>query len=100
MKLVSQSPASVSLIAICAFTGVAARADDGSDTPNRYVVTSLTSDLPGPQTPTLSYRTRGGDVLTGSQSVLDRGQCDRVFNAFTMGQGYRPACQPLGHCLR
>ena len=45
MKLASQSLASASLIAMCAFTSVAARADDGSDPPNRYVVTPLTSDL-------------------------------------------------------
>jgi uncharacterized protein (TIGR03118 family) len=47
MKLASQSLASASLIAMCAFTSVAARADDGSDPPNRYVVTNLTSDIPG-----------------------------------------------------
>ena len=48
MKLTSRGLASASLIAMCAFTSVAARADDGSDPPNHYVVTSLTSDLPGP----------------------------------------------------
>src|SRR6516164_11343774 len=37
--------ASVSVIAICALTSIAARADD-SVKQNRYVVTPLTSDLP------------------------------------------------------
>jgi uncharacterized protein (TIGR03118 family) len=37
--------ASVSVIAICALTSIAARADD-SDKQNRYVMTPLTSDLP------------------------------------------------------
>jgi uncharacterized protein (TIGR03118 family) len=45
MKLTRGGLASASLIAICAFASVAARADDGSDPPNRYVVTPLTSDL-------------------------------------------------------
>jgi uncharacterized protein (TIGR03118 family) len=49
MKLVSLSLASVSLIAICLVTASPVRADDGGDPnqPNRYVVTNLTSDLPG-----------------------------------------------------
>ena len=50
MKLVSLSLASVSLIAICFVTASPARADDGGDgnfRPNRYVVTNLTSDVPG-----------------------------------------------------
>jgi hypothetical protein len=42
MKLVSF----VSLIAICAVTSAAARADDGASV-NRYVVTNLTSDVSG-----------------------------------------------------
>jgi uncharacterized protein (TIGR03118 family) len=49
MKHLSRSFARASLIAICAFTSIAARADDGADPgkgPNRYVVTPLTSDLP------------------------------------------------------
>jgi uncharacterized protein (TIGR03118 family) len=47
MQLARRSLARASLIAICAFTGIAARADDGNDPPNRYVVTNLTSDIPG-----------------------------------------------------
>src|SRR5215472_13395941 len=47
MKHLSRSLARASLIAICAFTGIDARADDGSDPPNRYMVNRLTSDLPG-----------------------------------------------------
>jgi uncharacterized protein (TIGR03118 family) len=48
MKLTRGGLASASLIAICAFASVAARADDGGDSrPNRYLVTNLTSDLPG-----------------------------------------------------
>jgi uncharacterized protein (TIGR03118 family) len=50
MKLVSLSLASVSLIAICLVTASSVRADDGGDgnfRPNRYVVTNLTSDVPG-----------------------------------------------------
>jgi uncharacterized protein (TIGR03118 family) len=47
MQLARRSLVRASLIAICAFTSIAARADDGSDPPNRYVVTNLTSDLPG-----------------------------------------------------
>ena len=50
MKLASLSLASVSLIAICFGTSSPARADDGADgfvRPNRYVVTNLTSDIPG-----------------------------------------------------
>ena len=43
MQLASGSLACASLIAICAFTSIPARADDP---PNRYVVTPLTSDLP------------------------------------------------------
>jgi uncharacterized protein (TIGR03118 family) len=38
--------ASVSVIAICALTSIAARADNDSDKQNRYVVTPLISDLP------------------------------------------------------
>jgi uncharacterized protein (TIGR03118 family) len=45
MQLARRSLAYASLIAICAFTG--ARADDGSDPPNRYMVTNLTSDMQG-----------------------------------------------------
>ena len=50
MKLVSLSLASVSLIAICLVTASPVRADDGGDGNfrlNRYVVTNLTSDVPG-----------------------------------------------------
>jgi hypothetical protein len=50
MKLVSLSLAPVSLIAICLVTASPLRADDGGDgnfRPNRYVVTNLTSDVPG-----------------------------------------------------
>jgi uncharacterized protein (TIGR03118 family) len=47
MQLARRSLACASLIAIYAFAGIAARADDGNDPPNRYVVTNLTSDLPG-----------------------------------------------------
>ena len=47
MKLASRTLASASLIAICAFASAASRADDGDDQPNRYVVTNLTSDIPG-----------------------------------------------------
>jgi hypothetical protein len=50
MKLTSLSLASVSLIAICLGTASPVRADDGADglvRPNRYVVTNLTSDVPG-----------------------------------------------------
>src|SRR5262249_34122530 len=47
MQLARRSLVPASLIAICAFTGLAARADDGSDPPNRYMVNRLTSDLPG-----------------------------------------------------
>src|SRR3974377_1776674 len=47
MKLASRSLASASLIEICACTSVAARAYDGDDRPNRYVVTNLTSDIQG-----------------------------------------------------
>jgi uncharacterized protein (TIGR03118 family) len=47
MKHLSRSLIPASLIAICAFAGSVARADDGSDPPNRYVVTNLTSDIPG-----------------------------------------------------
>jgi uncharacterized protein (TIGR03118 family) len=50
MKLVSISLASASFIAICLSTGSPVRADDGADgfvRPNRYVVTNLTSDIPG-----------------------------------------------------
>ena len=41
MKLVNRSLAPASLIAICVITVTAARGDDG------YVVTNLTSDIPG-----------------------------------------------------
>jgi uncharacterized protein (TIGR03118 family) len=50
MKLISGSLALASLIAVCAVTVSVVRADDGGDPgagPNRYVVTNLTSDLPG-----------------------------------------------------
>ena len=50
MKLVSLSLASVSIIAICLVTASPVRADDGGDGNfrlNRYVVTNLTSDVPG-----------------------------------------------------
>ena len=47
MKHLSRSLIPASLIAICAFAGSVARADDGSDPPNHYVVTNLTSDIPG-----------------------------------------------------
>ena len=47
MKLARRSLAGASLIVICAFAGSATRADDGNDPPNRYVVTNLTSDIPG-----------------------------------------------------
>jgi uncharacterized protein (TIGR03118 family) len=50
MKLVSLSLASVSLIAICLGISSPVRADDGADglvRSNRYVVTNLTSDIPG-----------------------------------------------------
>src|SRR5262245_14426572 len=47
MKFGTRSLAGISLIAICVFTSITVRADDASDPPNRYVVTSLTADLPG-----------------------------------------------------
>src|ERR1700739_2631878 len=50
MKLVTRSLASASIISICVIAGNPARADDGDDQnkgPNRYVVTNLTSDVPG-----------------------------------------------------
>ena len=46
MPLAKGSLVPASLLAICAFTSIAARADDGNDPPNRYVVTNLTSDTP------------------------------------------------------
>lgn len=46
MQLARRSFAPASLIAICALVSIAARADDASDPPNRYVATPLTSDLP------------------------------------------------------
>jgi uncharacterized protein (TIGR03118 family) len=47
MRLALRRLARATLMAICAFTAIApARADDGSDAPNHYVVTPLTSDLP------------------------------------------------------
>jgi uncharacterized protein (TIGR03118 family) len=45
MQFARRSLALAPLIAICAFTGVAAHADDPSQ-PNRYTVTPLTSNLP------------------------------------------------------
>ncbi len=50
MKLFSRSLAAATLIAVCVIAATGARADDGEDRgnrPNRYVVTNLTSDLPG-----------------------------------------------------
>lgn len=47
MKLARGSLARASLIAICVFSSITARADDGNDPPNRYVATNLTSDIPG-----------------------------------------------------
>jgi uncharacterized protein (TIGR03118 family) len=50
MKPISRNLARASLIAICVVAGAAARGDDGQDfpgRPNRYIVTPLTSDLPG-----------------------------------------------------
>src|SRR5215472_1608897 len=44
MKPFGQILISASLVAICIVSGMAARADDGNDPPNRYVVTNLTSD--------------------------------------------------------
>jgi len=46
MPLAKGSLVPASLLAICAFTSIAAPADDGNDPPNRYVVTNLTSDTP------------------------------------------------------
>jgi len=46
MQFAKRSLAWASLIAICALTSIATRADDGSDPANRYVVTNLTSDTP------------------------------------------------------
>src|SRR5215467_9453157 len=47
MKPFGQILVSASLFAICITTGTAARADDGNDPSNRYVVNNLTSDLRG-----------------------------------------------------
>src|SRR5262252_383672 len=47
MKPFGQILASASLVAICIVAGAAARADDGNDPSNRYVVTNLTSNLKG-----------------------------------------------------
>jgi uncharacterized protein (TIGR03118 family) len=50
MKLARRSLAGAALIAICALTSAAVRADDGGDRgdqPNRYIVTNLTSDIQG-----------------------------------------------------
>ena len=46
MPLAKGTLVPASLLAICAFTSIAAPADDGNDPPNRYVVTNLTSDTP------------------------------------------------------
>jgi uncharacterized protein (TIGR03118 family) len=50
MKLARRSLAGAALIAICALTSAAVRADDGGgrdDQPNRYIMTNLTSDIQG-----------------------------------------------------
>jgi len=47
MKLVSESLAAASLIAVCLITVSTARADDKDDHLNLYIVSNLTSDLPG-----------------------------------------------------
>jgi hypothetical protein len=50
MKHVSRSLAPAAVIAAAIIAAAAARADDGEDrgnSPNRYVVTNLTSDIPG-----------------------------------------------------
>jgi uncharacterized protein (TIGR03118 family) len=47
MKPFGQILTSASLVAICIVAGAAARADDGNDPANRYLVTNLTSDLSG-----------------------------------------------------
>jgi uncharacterized protein (TIGR03118 family) len=50
MKLVNRGLVPASLLALCVITTTAARADDGEDRgnqPNRYVITNLTSDIPG-----------------------------------------------------
>jgi len=50
MKHVSRSLAPAAMIAAAIIAAAAARADDGEDrgnSPNRYVVTNLTSDIPG-----------------------------------------------------
>ena len=50
MKLVNRRLVPASLMALCVIAANAARADDGEDRgnqPNRYVITNLTSDIPG-----------------------------------------------------
>ena len=47
MKRTTRHLAATAIITVCLFAGVTARADDSRDQPNRYVVTNLTSDLPG-----------------------------------------------------
>ena len=47
MKLASRSFTSAALLAACLTAISAARADDGDDQSNRYIVTNLVSDLPG-----------------------------------------------------
>ena len=50
MKQFSRTLSAAALIAVCVTVASAVRADDGQDPgngPNRYVVTNLTSDLPG-----------------------------------------------------
>jgi len=47
MKLVSESLAAASLIAVCLITVSTARADDKDDHLTLYIVSNLTSDLPG-----------------------------------------------------
>lgn len=47
MKRITRYLATTAIVTLCVTAAVAARADDGNDPPNRYVVTNLTSDLPG-----------------------------------------------------
>jgi uncharacterized protein (TIGR03118 family) len=97
MEHVSRCLARAALIAVCGCTSIAARADDGNDPPNRYVVTNLTSDIPGvtPNTDPVLQNAWGVAFTPGASPFWI---ADNVTGCATLydGQGVpQPAATPL-----
>ena len=92
MKHFSRTLSAAAVIAMCVTVASAVRGDDGKDPakgPNRYIVTNLTSDLPGiaPNTDPVLQNAWGVTFTPGASPFWIRRQCHGVFDALRWQRG-------------